>query len=160
MSNNLVGMGQIQTAKGPTILKALALGSCIGIAIWDSERKIGSLAHAILPKMPENRNNAKAHRYAATAINIMLDQMQKLGSKTPKDKLEAKLVGGANMFPNLHSIKVGERNTKAARTKLNDLRIPIVAEDIGKNFGRTVNFNCQDGSIEITTAGGKLWKKI
>ncbi len=86
MSENHVGMGQIKTAKGPTILKALALGSCIGIAIWDSEHKVGSLAHAILPEMPQNRNNPKAQRYATSAITIMLEEMRKLGSNSEKDE--------------------------------------------------------------------------
>ncbi|MFQ5978475.1 MAG: chemotaxis protein CheD [Candidatus Heimdallarchaeota archaeon] len=161
MDENLVNIGQIRTAKSPTILQALALGSCVGITIWDPIHKIGSLAHAVLPALPPSkRKKPRPQRYVISAIAIMLEEMRKLGSDTLERKLEAKLVGGANMFPKASLLDVGTRNVQVARTRLRELGVPLVAEETGKDFGRTMAFSCQDGSIEITRAGGKLWKKL
>lgn len=153
-------MGQIKTARSPVILRALALGSCVGIALWDEKEKVGSLAHAILPNMPTNRPNPRPHRYATTAIDIMVEEMRKLGATSPEKKITAKLVGGANMFPKLTSVNVGARNVEAAKARLKELGVQLAAEDTGKTFGRTMSFFLENGMIEITTAGGKLWKKL
>ncbi|MFX0114228.1 MAG: chemotaxis protein CheD [Candidatus Hodarchaeota archaeon] len=162
--DNTVGMGQIQTAQSPITLKAIALGSCVGITLWDPKERVGSLAHSILPEMPSNSKNPKninPHRYAVTAVDAMLEEMRKLGVTTPESKLEAKLVGGANMFPRLApTINVGKRNVDAAKARLKDLGIPIIAEEVGKDFGRSIIFSLEDGSIEVTIAGGKLLKRI
>lgn len=161
MDANIVNIGQIRTAKTPAILQALALGSCVGITIWDPAHQIGSLAHAVLPAiLPTKRKKPRPERYVISAIAIMLEEMRTLGSNTPKRKLEAKLVGGANMFPKASLLDVGTRNIEAAKTRLHELGISLVAEETGKDFGRTMAFSCQDGSIEITRAGGKLWKKL
>ncbi|MHA2495927.1 MAG: chemotaxis protein CheD [Candidatus Hodarchaeales archaeon] len=156
----LVGMGQIKTAKSPVVLRALALGSCVGIALWDEKEKVGSLAHAILPDMPANRPNPRPHRYATTAVDIMLEEMRQLGATTSEEKMTAKLVGGANMFPTLTTVNVGARNVEAAKTRLKELGFKLAAEATGKTFGRTLSFFLENGKIEITIAGGKLWKKL
>ena len=50
-------------------------------------------------------------------------------------------------------IRVGERNVMASKKKLNQLRIPILAEDTGDSYGRTVIFYPKTGDFVIKAVG-------
>lgn len=67
----------------------------------------------------------------------------------------AKLAGGAQMFEVTRSefMNIGKRNVEAAKKILDELKIPIVAEDTGGNYGRTIIFYSEDGRLEIKTIG-------
>ena len=111
-------------------------------------------------KHPDFKQRVQEH-IEKRKLAAMLKEMRKLGTKTPDKELEAKLVGGANMFPRLApTVNIGKRNIEAAKGRLKELRIPIIAEETGKDFGRTIIFSLEDGSIEVTIAGGKLLKRI
>ena len=52
--------------------------------------------------------------------------------------------------------RVGDRNVEAVKAKLVSLRIPILAEDTGLNYGRTIQFFSEDGSLLIKSVGKEL----
>jgi len=149
--DNQVGMAQYLVIQGPGIIRSSGLGSCIGIALYDPFAMVGGLAHAMLPKHRPGREDNRA-KYVDTAIEAMLAEMEGLGSS--RVNIVAKLAGGSQMFPELDkdsSLLIGVKNVSAAEEYLGNLGIPILAKDVGGNFGRTVEFNCQDGSLFIKT---------
>ena len=54
-------------------------------------------------------------------------------------------------------VRVGERNVEATKAKLKQLNIPILAEDTGKNFGRTVIFYPETGEFQIKAVGKETY---
>ncbi len=50
-------------------------------------------------------------------------------------------------------VRVGERNVEATKKKLAELRIPILAQDTGLNYGRTVIFYPETGDFIIRAVG-------
>ncbi|RAZ25134.1 chemotaxis protein CheD, partial [Klebsiella oxytoca] len=50
-------------------------------------------------------------------------------------------------------MRVGERNVQASKKKLSELKIPILAEDTGKTYGRTVVFYPKSGDFIIRAIG-------
>ena len=155
-----VGMADLKTGKNPDILTTLGLGSCIGIALWDPVTKIGGLAHVMLPDSTKIRNNSNIAKFADTGIAELVRQIEAMG--VPKKRLVAKIAGGARMFEVSGSTSVGnigEKNAIASKQKLQELGIPILAEDTGLNYGRTVELNCANGDYVIK-AVGKPVKKI
>ena len=54
---------------------------------------------------------------------------------------------------------VGERNSEEAKIILKELRIPLIAEDTGLNYGRTVVLDCNNGDYIIKSVG-KIQKVI
>jgi chemotaxis protein CheD len=69
-----------------------------------------------------------------------------------KGRLVAKLAGGAQMFAfsgTSDTMRIGPRNVETCKEILNNLRIPIHAEDTGANFGRTIEFHCSTGMLLI-----------
>lgn len=155
-----VGMADLKTGKNPDIITTLGLGSCIGIALWDSGTKIGGLAHIMLPDSTKIKNNSNIAKFADTGIEELVRQMEALGA--PRRRLVAKIAGGAKMFEVSGSTSVGnvgEKNALASKAKLKELGIPILAEDTGLNYGRTVELDCSNGDY-IIKAVGKPIKKI
>ena len=149
-----VGMADLKTGKAPDVLTTLGLGSCIGIALWDPTTRIGGLAHVMLPDSTKIRNNSNIAKFADTGIAELVRQIEAMG--VPKKRLVAKIAGGARMFEVSGSTSVGnigEKNAIASKQKLQELGIPILAEDTGLNYGRTVELNCANGDYVIKAVG-------
>lgn len=150
-----VGMADLKTCVSPDGVTTLGLGSCIGIAIVDPVTKIGGLAHIMLPDSTAIRNGQQnIAKFADTGITELVRQMTLLGAK--KDRMVAKIAGGATMFSfksQSELAMVGQRNAIASKKKLQELGIPILAEDTGENYGRTVIFYPETGAYHIRAVG-------
>ena len=154
--NNLVRvrMADLKIAKHPKVLTTLGLGSCVGIALFDSSSRIGGLAHIMLPNSNQVKNNSNKAKFADTAIIQMVEMMMDMGAK--KRYMVAKLAGGAQMFSFSQAsdiVRVGQRNVIASKEILEGLSIPIVAEDTGGNYGRTIELRTEDGILVVKTIG-------
>ena len=151
-----VGMADLKTCVSPNGVTTLGLGSCVGIAIRDPATKIGGLAHVMLPDSTAIRNgNLSIAKFADTGIVELVRQMEKIGAK--RSRMVAKIAGGATMFSfqggNSAMGQVGQRNVEATKAKLKELNIPILAEDTGANYGRTVIFYPETGEFHIRAVG-------
>jgi len=131
----------------------------VGIAIRDPVTKIGGLAHIMLPDSTTIRNNSNIPKFADTGIEELVKQVTRKGAN--RTRLVAKIAGGAQMFgfnSNSEMVRVGERNVQATKKKLAEMKIPILAEDTGKNFGRTVIFYPETGDFVIRAVGKQEYK--
>lgn len=152
-----VGIADLKTCVPPDGITTLGLGSCVGIALRDTSNKIGGLVHVMLPDSTAIRNNGNLNiaKFADTGIVELVAQMEKLGAR--RGRLVAKIAGGATMFAfqggNSSMGQVGQRNVEATKKKLGELRIPIIAEDTGANYGRTVIFYPETGDFHIRSVG-------
>ena len=148
-----VGMADLKTCLPPNGITTLGLGSCVGIALRDKNNKVGGLAHIMLPDSTVIANQTNVAKFADTGIVELLKQMEKLGAV--RRNVVAKIAGGATMFAlsNRTNLNVGERNVEAVKAKLKELGIPILAEDTGLNYGRTVIFYPETGDYVIKAVG-------
>lgn len=150
-----VGMADLNVCNSPDGLTTLGLGSCVGIALRDPVLKVGGLAHIMLPDSTAIRGgSSNIPKFADTGIEELVRRMEALGAK--RNRLTAKLAGGATMFATQSKsdlVKIGERNVLASKQKLAELKIPILAEDTGKNYGRTVIFYPETGEYIIRAVG-------
>lgn len=154
-----VGMADLNVCVSPDRICTLGLGSCVGIALRDPVTKIGGLAHIMLPDSTTIRNNSNIPKFADTGIEELVKQVTRRGAN--RSRLVAKIAGGAQMFgfnSNSEMVRVGERNVQATKKKLAELKIPILAEDTGKNFGRTVIFYPETGDFVIRAVGKQEYK--
>lgn len=156
-----VGMAELKAARNPAVLTCVGLGSCVGVILYDKIAKIGAMAHVMMPdsqraKLSETKAINKA-KYADTAIDEMLKEMEKLGAR--KIHTKAYIFGGANMFPELFHkdafLNMGERNSKTVKEELALRKIRVIAEDVGGSAGRTITLYIESGRIEMKTAQGE-----
>lgn len=151
-----VGMADLKTCVSPNGITTLGLGSCVGIALRDPASKIGGLAHIMLPDSTAIRNSQQnIAKFADTGIEELVRQMVGLGAN--RSRIVAKIAGGATMFKfegsSNSTMQVGQRNVEAVKAKLGEMRIQILAEDTGKNYGRTVVFYPETGEFHIKAVG-------
>jgi len=147
MADVEVRMGDVAVAANPTTLRALGVGSCVVIALYDPQLRIGALAHAMLP--PDSRRTGQGTRdlrYVDMAIDEMLARMATLRSK--REDIEAKLVGGADMFPDFSS-DISRLNVLRAQEKLKNEGIKVVGEAVGGSVGRSVEFSPVSGIVTV-----------
>ena len=149
-----VGMADLKICISPNSITTLGLGSCVGVAIRDTKSKIGGLAHVMLPDSTAIANNTNIYKFADTGIAELVRLMEKEGAK--RSFMVAKIAGGAQMFAFQNKsdlVRVGERNVEASKKKLKQLGIPIIAEDTGDSYGRTVVFYPETGNYVIKAVG-------
>jgi len=149
----VVGMADLKVAKFPDTLTTLGLGSCVGITLVDKSKKLGGMAHCMLPtyKGFEGQNIAK---FVDSAVIELLNQLKRMGASP--GSLEAKIAGGAHMFgrsQNNDMLKIGERNAAAGLAILKHLGIPVRANDTGGTHGRTIEIMFDSGQLKIRTVG-------
>lgn len=146
----VVGISDMNVVTRPGMLITYALGSCVGICLYDKMMGIGGLSHVLLPDSticPEDRNLMK---FADTAVEELISRMEKAGAR--RFRLTAKIAGGARLFGGSGGIQIGDRNVVAVKAQLARFRIPLLAEDTGLDYGRTLEFHSEDGSVYVKTA--------
>jgi chemotaxis protein CheD len=144
----IVRVAELATGKQEGILTALGLGSCVAAILWDPTTSIGGMAHILLPVPPPRERKVAPSRYAQTAIPLLQQQMLQLGAS--RGHITARLAGGAAMFANLLApglIHTGERNVLATREALHAAGIPLRAEWVGGDFGRSVELDLATGRV-------------
>ena len=150
----VVGMADLNVTKAPGALTTMGLGSCVGIALYDPIAKVAGLAHIMLPDSKAIHNNANKAKFADTAMVKLIADMEKAGAK--KRHLKAKIAGGAQMFAfnaTNDNLRVGDRNVEATKRVLMTHGIPLISEETGASFGRTVELYAEDGRFVIKAIG-------
>lgn len=153
IQNNLVkvGMADLNIATNGDILKTTGLGSCVGLTLYDPKQNVAGMAHVMLPSSEIAREtNINLAKYADTAIPELIERMIKAGAYV--ERMKAKMAGGAQMFAmsgHTDSLRIGPRNVESCILMLNKFKIPILSQDTGGSFGRTIEFDSTNGILSI-----------
>ncbi|MCI8337229.1 MAG: chemotaxis protein CheD [Lachnospiraceae bacterium] len=145
----IVGIGDIKCGKGGQSIATYALGSCVGVCMYDELTGIGGLLHALLP-FAKNIDMVDPARYVDTGVKRLFHEICHRGASPAR--LKAKVVGGAKMFEfqtNVEMEDIGTANVHQVHRELQALGIPIVGEVTGGEVGRTIHFTPGTGSIRI-----------
>ena len=148
----VVRVADLRVGVGDDVLVTLGLGSCVAIVLHDMEARVGGLAHVLLPSPALSRADANPAKFPQSAVPRLLELMRADGANSKR--ITARLAGGASMFASLAppgTIQMGERNLVAARQALQSHGVPLVAEAVGGDYGRTVRLRVQDGRLEVST---------
>ena len=149
-----VGMADLKAGRNPCMITTLGLGSCVGISLHCRATYIAGMAHVMLPSSRQAWDNGNIAKFADTGIVELVNRMLKLGAK--RTSIVAKLAGGAQMFEFrdvTDIMRIGDRNVEASKEMLTRMRIPILAEDCGLNFGRTIELYSESGAVLVKTIG-------
>ena len=147
-TSEAIRMGEMCVDNEGNPLRTL-LGSCIGLALYDRRRKIGGLAHIVLP---ESRGKSdRPGKFVDTAIPALIGQMEHLAGE--RLTLTARIAGGASMFTTTVTAGIGRQNIESCERLLGQLRIPILAKHCGGEQGRRMTFQTDNGRVVIEIVG-------
>jgi chemotaxis protein CheD len=135
------------------VLVCLGLGSCIGLALFESSHRMSALAHIVLPAASPGAPAGAAAKFADTAVPALVGEMTSRGAR--RSALSAVAVGGAQMFAiGGGGMDIGARNDEAVREALAELRIPLIASMTGGVVGRTMRVYVGPQRVTYREAGG------
>ncbi|WP_153731301.1 chemotaxis protein CheD [Sporosarcina obsidiansis] len=147
-----VGIADMNIAKTPQTIRTSGLGSCVGVVLYDSSKKIAGMVHVMLPDSQLGKSTKlNVAKFADTGIYAMMEMLKTQGVRP--FGIKAKIAGGAQMFQfgSNDTIRIGPRNVEAVKQELKRLSIPIVAEDTGGSSGRTIEFDPETSILHVRT---------
>ncbi len=159
MAKIIVGVGEGAVALRPEDeIVTYALGSCVAVILLDPKTRIVGIVHVALPDSSINPAKAQAAPYyfADTAIKHLLDDMNEKGSLAHPGYI-VKIAGGAKVIDASSNFDIGLRNINAVKKELWKYNFIIKAEDVGKDFSRTVHVSLSDGKVWIVAADRQKW---
>lgn len=150
----VVNIADFAITSGDAVLVTSGLGSCVAVALHDPSARIAGLAHILLPTTGFGPPSIHPAKYADTGVPMLAEEMRRLGASPAR--LVARLAGGARMFTALLSsgINMGQRNIDATRKALYKLGIPVVGEDVGGEYGRSVRVVAATGAMTVRSLVG------
>lgn len=153
----IVLVADMKTGKKADEIITHALGSCLGLMIFDPVIKIGGLLHAMLPLSKINPQKAEANpfMFVDTGVPALFKALYELGGQ--KNRLVVKAAGCGNPLGKNEMFKIGERNYTVLKKLLWKNSVLLESEDIGGTESRTVHFNLSNGQVVISS-NGKKWE--
>jgi chemotaxis protein CheD len=130
-----------------------ALGSCIGVTLYDPVAKVGAMLHFMLPNATTNSLKADANpaMFADTGVPQLFKDAYELGAK--KERLIVCAAGGAEVIADDGHFKIGSRNRTMLRKLFWKNNILLSADETGGNISRTLSLRINDGTVTIRHKG-------
>ena len=154
LSHHYLKPGEMFIAQKPTIVATL-LGSCVAVAMFHPQRRVGAICHGLLPSCRDNdaskcdRNCLFGFKFMDCSIRRMLEQFNALGIF--HNELEIKVFGGSDMFgvPETKGqrMTIGKQNVLVTKSILEEAGLKVQAADIGGQQGRKIYFYTHTGEI-------------
>ena len=152
-----VNTGEVKAAVEKGILRSVGIGSCVVVAAYNLSRKIGGMAHIMLPGTAPQQSLEKT-KYAFDGIEQLLNQMFETGANT--DEIEVCLVGAGNVLQKKDDT-ICNANIKSVTSFLEEKDISVMASVLGGTTRKSVFMDVEDGRISYVEGDEKekvLWK--
>jgi chemotaxis protein CheD len=124
--------GEFKVSDDSNVVLTTLLGSCVAACIRDPMTKIGGMNHFLLP----GDAGSSSERLGVHLMELLLNGLMRQGAN--RERLEAKIFGGARMMAGLSDI--GGRNAEFAKKFLSYEGIKLVGGDTGGTQGRRIQF--------------------
>jgi chemotaxis protein CheD len=130
-------------------LVTYALGSCIGVTLYDAKAGVGGMLHYQLPHstLDPARAVEKPLMYGDTGTMALMKLMENRGAN--RRHMKVRMAGAAQMLNDSSFFDIGRRNHAAIRKVFWQLGMFIDAEHVGGSKPRTMYMNMANGSVTI-----------
>jgi chemotaxis protein CheD len=145
----VVNTGEVKYSRYPVIFSSTGVGSCVVVFIYDVKRKIGGVAHIMLPILTQF-SNENVGLFANTSTSLLISKLVDCGAET--STLKAKIIGGANIFDWAEGCEfsgLGKRNIENVKRELLRQKVYLAAEEVGGTAGKTVKCCTNTGQVLI-----------
>jgi len=152
----LVGVAdmKISTSQEDEII-TYALGSCLGITIYDPIARIGAMMHVMLPSSTIDPIKAESNpcMFVDSGIKKLFLDSYKSGAE--RGRLIVHAAGGAcaNGLEQDDYFQIGKRNVTMLRNLLWKNGIILKNSDFGGNLARTMSLNIESGEVQVRANG-------
>ena len=146
-----VATGEVKACRNRAVLRSGAIGSCVVVALYNANTKIGALAHIMLPGTAPKTESSQKTKYAVNAVSKLLKKMKKLGLNG--QSIHSCLIGGGNVLKRPDDTICGNNIDSISRI-LKEKGIKITAQAVGGFVRRSASLDTETGCVYYTEAGG------
>jgi chemotaxis protein CheD len=154
----VVGMGEMVTSVDPAAtLVTYALGSCLGLALYDPVARVGGMLHAMLPcsDVDPVRARTQPTLFVDSGVPELFRACYGLGAR--KERLLVTLAGaGAISGADGDQFRIGKRNLLMARQLFWKNNVLVRAQDTGGSLSRTFSLSLASGRVVVRTGAGSI----
>ena len=153
MSEIVIGISDLKVSNSiDDVLVTYALGSCVGVTVYDPVVKVGGLLHFMLPESSLDMRKAGENpaMFADTGIPLLFKTCYEFGAK--KGRMIVKVAGGASILDDANFFRIGQKNITAMKKLFWKNNVLIEGEDTGSNCNRTVAIHISTGKVLVRTA--------
>jgi chemotaxis protein CheD len=153
---HVVGVADMKIAAGPgETLVTYALGSCLGVTVYDPVARVGGLLHVMLPDSSSRTPGTplNPYKFVDTGLPLLFKQSYQAGAR--KERLVVKVAGGASSKEREADdmFQIGKRNFLALKKLLWKNGVLIAAHEVGGSVSRTVTLETASGEVLVKSNG-------
>ncbi|HEY8579195.1 MAG TPA: chemotaxis protein CheD [Beijerinckiaceae bacterium] len=145
-----VVQGEFRVSHEQDVVFSTLLGSCVAACVMDPKARVGGMNHFLLPGDASTKPQ-ESERYGVHLMELLINELMKQGAR--RERLEAKLFGGATMMAGLWDI--GKKNAEFARRFLDHEGIKVVNADLGGARGRRILYWPSTGKAQVAYMGAQ-----
>ncbi len=146
----VIGVGDMAVSNNAIVtLSTYALGSCVGVIVYDPVSKAGGILHLMLPDSTISPDKAQKQpaMFADTGLPLLFKSM--LGVRGDRSRMRLFTAGGASVLNGADPFKIGERNSAAVDKYLRANGYSVVGQDLGGNVNRTIHLEVGTGKVSM-----------
>jgi len=145
----VVGVGDQRVSKDSNdVIATYALGSCLGITAYDSQKRVGGMLHAMLPKGNANSgSSSRRSMFIDTGFEDLIKSLTAMGANVAK--LEFKVFGGAKVLEADKFFRIGEKNAEALTNLMAEYGYSPLVWEVGGALNRTIKFDLSTGKVKV-----------
>lgn len=156
----VVGIADMKlSSQAEDVLVTYALGSCLGITLYDPVARVGGLLHVMLPmsKLDPARAEQNPFVFVDTGLPRLLREVMTLGAR--RERLTVRVAGGAHTHGNADNdlFQIGKRNVVILQNLARNLGLTQIRYDVGGTQARTMSISLTTGVVELRS-GGDTWE--
>ncbi|MCF7802825.1 MAG: chemotaxis protein CheD [Candidatus Marinimicrobia bacterium] len=156
LKEHIVDIADIKVSNNPgEVLVTFALGSCLGIAVYDPGVKVAGLAHIMLPDsaIEDGNTSTNLNKYIDTGVPVLYKKMYTLGAK--KERIKNAIIGGSKIMDDQNFFNIGNKNYAALRKVFWKNNVLIHKKHVGGRINRTVRIEVATGKITLKLSSGE-----
>ncbi len=149
----------MRASKDPgSVVSTYALGSCLGITLYDPAKKVGGMLHAMLPSSKINNSTGRREAmFLDTGMPILFKMLNHFGADIRQ--LECKVFGGAQVLQADRFFKIGAKNIDTFDAMVREMGLNLKAREVGGQVNRTIKLHLQTGQVWVKTPNKvEFWK--
>jgi chemotaxis protein CheD len=156
-TDRVVGIAEMAVSRDATErIITHALGSCLGVIVYDPVARVGGLLHVMLPLSEIDPEKAQKNPclFVDTGVPELFRACYRAGAQ--KERLVVKVAGGAFVGddPYADPFQVGKRNVLTLKKLLWKNGVILRAEDVGgQRVSRTVWLQLSGGEVVVKSNG-------
>jgi len=151
-----VGVADMKVSANPNDeIVTHALGSCLGIVIYDPVARVGGMLHAMLPLSSVDPEKARRYPFMFVDTGVPRLFIACYDAGAQKRRLQVKVAGGACIHANEDEdlFQIGKRNFIVLRKLLWKNDVLLTSSDVGGTESRTLSLDIGTGEVTVRSNG-------